>query len=257
MLQQLIYCIGGLFSIPFLPILMYLGKKTKRKVPSLGEATENIISQVGNYPTHLNLLTLGESTIAGVGVTSHNDGVTGATATHLSHNFEKTVHWQVIAKNGYTAERVTQKLVPQIPQMPFDFIVIGMGGNDTFQLNSPLTFKKNMILMLENIQVTQPNAQIIIINMPPVADFPAFPWLIQFLLGGLVSLHGKVIADLPSQFKNVYYISNKIRLKDWIPKDKSLTAKDFFSDGVHPSSLTYKMWGNQIGDFITKNCAKH
>ena len=254
MLQQLLYIGGSLMVLPFLPLLLFLGKRVRQSIPDLPEACENLQSSIiGNSET-IQLLTLGESTIAGVGVTDHTHGITGQVAKTLHSLTGKTIYWQVLAGNGYTAENVNQLLVPQIPEHALDFIVIGLGGNDTFKFNSPLTFKKNMISLLDNIQLRQPNAQIIIANMPPVGEFPAFPWLIQLVLGSLVNLHGAVIRHIPQRYNNVSYMDEPIRLKDWIKHiDGNWTSADLFSDGVHPSAITYAIWGEEIGRFALKN----
>ena len=254
MLQQLLYIGGSILVLPFLPLLLFLGKRVRQSIPDLPEASENLTgSIIGNSET-IQILTLGESTIAGVGVTDHTHGITGQVAKTLHSLSGKTIYWQVLACNGYTAENVNQLLVPQIPQHALDFIVIGLGGNDTFKFNSPLTFKKNMVRLLDNIQRLQPNAQIIIANMPPIGEFPAFPWLIQLILGSLVKLHGAVIRDIPQRYHHVSYMDETIRLKDWIKrKDGNWTPADLFSDGVHPSATTYAIWGEEIGQFALKN----
>jgi lysophospholipase L1-like esterase len=256
MIQQVLYILGSICLIPFLPILIYMGKKVRESVPELPEASDNLIGKmVGNSET-IELLTVGESTIAGVGVTDHVDGITGGIAKYLRDSSGKTVHWQVLARNGYTAEKVNLKLVPQIPEHKIDIIVIGLGGNDTFQFNSPLVFRKHLRVAIKNMQKQQPTAKIILANMPPIGEFPAFPWVFQRILGSLVSLHGAVIRTLPKEFNNVFYVDNTISFADWLKRadsDKPLTVQDFFSDGVHPSAMTYGIWGEEIGKFIIKN----
>jgi lysophospholipase L1-like esterase len=253
MRQQLLYFIGSILVLPFLPILIYLGKKVRKSVPDLPEASENITASIIGEGSEIRLLTLGESTIAGVGVADHKEGITGGIAKTLNTITKKTIHWQVLARNGYTAERVNLKLVSRIPSYHIDLIVIGLGGNDTFQFNSPLTFRKHLALTIESIQKRQPSARIVIVNMPPIADFPAFPWVIKKVLGSLISLHGSVIKDLPLRYNNVFYIDGKIRLKDWLKRvEKGMSPSDFFSDGVHPSAMTYGLWGKEVGEYIVK-----
>jgi lysophospholipase L1-like esterase len=254
MLQQIFYILGSILILPFLPVLIFIGKKVRNSVPKLPEASENITGSIVGNSSEIRLLTMGESTIAGVGVTDHKDGITGGIAKTLHESTKKTIHWQVLARNGYTAELVNLKLVPRIPDYPIDLIVIGLGGNETFQFNSPLTFKKHLILTIESIQKRQPHAKIVIANMPPVGEFPAFPWLIQKILGSLINLHGAVIRDVPQRFENVFYINEKITFKEWLKRvDKGKTATDFFSDGVHPSAMTYGLWGKEVGTFALKN----
>ena len=66
MLQQLLYIGGSILILPFLPFLLFLGKRVRQSIPDLPEACENLTSSIiGNSET-IQLLTLGESTIAGI-----------------------------------------------------------------------------------------------------------------------------------------------------------------------------------------------
>jgi len=174
-------------------------------------------------------------------------------AQYLHQHTGKTVQWQVLAKSGYTAREATDLLAPQIPVKPIDLIMIGLGGNDTFQINSPLKWKRDFEELIQSTRQRQPDCPIVIANMPPVGGFPAFPKLIQLFLGGLVSLHGKSILDFPKKYPNVYYYYHPIRFNDWESRtSQSSDINDFFSDGVHPSALTYQLWAEQIAGNILK-----
>jgi lysophospholipase L1-like esterase len=254
MLLQLLYILGCIIILPFVPILLYLGKKVKQNVPDLPEASESLTGHIKGNNGEIQLLTLGESTVAGVGVTDHKDGLTGSIAKKLHESNGKTIHWQVLARNGYNAEKANEMLVPQLPDHKIDLIVIGLGANDTFEFNSPMRFRKGMMALIQNIQKRQPEANIVIANLPPIRNFPAFPWILQQILGNFIDLHAAAIVDLPQRFEKVFYINDKITLDKWIHKfDAHLTDKDFFSDGVHPSAVTYRVWGNEIAGFVLKN----
>lgn len=254
MLQQILYIIGCLCGFPLLPILAYQGKKVKKNMPDLPEATENITGQItGKHPLAIHLLAIGESSIAGVGIKDHQFGLTGQVAKLIYELRQVNVYWQVVGKSGYTAQKTNQELVPQIPDLPYDIILIGLGGNDTFQLNSPLTFRKNMIQLIDNLLSRHPQSKIVMINMPPVADFPAFPHPFRFFLGNLAKLHGAVIRNIPLLYPNVYYVDGDMTLKDWQEVTQyAYQVNDFFSDGVHPSALSYALGGEKIAKFIVK-----
>lgn len=100
MFQQILYYINSVLALPFMPILSYLGKKIEKGIPQLPEASENITGQIVGNQESINLLTLGESTIASVGVTDHKDGITGQIAMFLHRKTQKTINWQVVAKKG-------------------------------------------------------------------------------------------------------------------------------------------------------------
>jgi len=153
------------------------------------------------------------------------------------------VFWKVLAKSGYTARTVCDLLVPQIPTEAFDLIVIGLGGNDTFKLNSPGKWRKDFMELIQQIRQRQPQSKIVIINVPPVGNFPAFPKLMQIILGNLVRLHGKAIRDFPQLYNQVHYMElSQVEGKSMID--------DFFSDGVHPAPITYAIWGKEIAHYI-------
>lgn len=253
MRNQIKYILGAIASIPFLPIMYFQGKKIKRNIPQLPEAigTEGF---EGQSSKQINLLTLGESTIAGVGVDQHKNGFTGALAKTLSQHSKFQVNWKVFAKSGYTAKQVAQELIPKIKNFQPDLIVIGLGANDAFNLNSPNRWRAGMNAVLTELNKKFPNAKIICNNMPPIKEFPAFTPLMKNVIGNLVELLGNELNKMVKNYNNVFYINEKMKFEDWINKfDLNLTRNDFFSDGVHPSKLTYQTWGKEVADFILKN----
>ncbi len=246
MRQQLLYFLRFALSLPLLPVLYVQGRRARKRVPKLPEApgSEGV---TGNGTDPLRLLTLGESTVAGVGMPDHRVGFAGRIAAHLAERAGRSVAWRVVARSGYAARDVTQRLVPLIPGDPQDLIVIGLGGNDTFQLNSPRRWRRDMIALVGAIRERQPECPIVIANLPPVGEFPAFPPLMQGFLGALVRLHGDAIADLPARLPGVHYVARRIRLRDWIEQsDRPIVIDDLFCDGVHPSALTYDLWTREI-----------
>lgn len=226
----------------------------RRNIPDLpepiGPKTGTI--QMSNEDTK-SLVCLGESSVAGVGIASHNVGFTGYIAQNLAEQTGSSIQWTVVAESGYTAAKVHDHLVDALPSFPVDYIVIGLGGNDTFKLNSPLRWYKSMIKLISKIQAQQNNSLILIANMPPVGSFPAFPFVLQQLFDGLITLHGQMADKLPCKFRNVRYASEKINLSNWADRmPESTNISDLFSDGVHPSSLTYELWGKQLAIEIAR-----
>lgn len=243
MLAQLLFFLGGILIIPIVPLLIWQGKRVRNSIPNLPEAV-GTVGQVLVNESFINLLTIGESTFAGVGVKTHEEGVTGELAKFLSNKTNRSVNWEVLAQSGYTAKKVLTELVPKIPKTPFDIIVIGLGGNDTFELNRPMRWQKDLIDIIVEIQKIQPQASIIIATLPPVGSFPAFLFPLNVVLGGLERLHSRAVKPVPKLFKNVYFDSNRFQVTE---------PEIMFSDGVHPSGYTYSLWGKQLAEFIVEN----
>lgn len=243
--MNLRYYLGAIMSFPLLPLIYYQGKKIKASIPKLPEATGisgsiHVKDPKGNS---LRLITLGESTIAGVGVETHEEGFTGTLAKELSRLMQVNVDWKVYARGGYTAKKVTQKLLPKIEESEADLVVIGLGANDAFHLNTPRKWGMDIQTLIEKLQAQLPTAYIVFCNMPPIKEFPAFTPLIKFTIGNLVEILGKELASVVKSYDQVYYCSEIITVAEWIEKLPIGAQKsDFFSDGVHPSKLTYQTW---------------
>ncbi|PQJ71968.1 SGNH/GDSL hydrolase family protein [Polaribacter butkevichii] len=256
--SKLKYFLGSIVSIPLLPILYFQGKNIRKKVPSLPEAKEPKGLVNGNFNKTLHILSIGESTIAGVGVDYHKNGFTGALADTLSAELQKNINWRVYARSGYTAERVCKKIIPKIEETSTDIIIIGMGGNDAFTLNSPKNWHKSIEELINLLQNKFPRTPIFFTNMPPIKEFPAFTRAIKFVIGNLVEIFGKRLDLLTKNKKNVFYYNEVITLEQWSKKHAlpNNNSKIYFSDGVHPSELTYKIWGKEMALFIKSKLKK-
>lgn len=249
------YFLGVIVSIPLLPFLYFQGKNIRIKTPVLPEAKEPTGFVNGSFEKTLNILTIGESTIAGVGVDFHKNGFTGALANTLSEELKSNINWRVYARSGYTVSQVCMKIIPKIEENTTDIIVIGMGGNDAFTLNSPKKWLISIENLIELLQNKFPETPIFFTNMPPIKEFPAFTKTIKFVIGNLVEILGENLNNYTKSKPNVYYNNEIITLREWSKRNSlsSNNSKIYFSDGVHPSELTYKVWGKEMANFIKKN----
>jgi lysophospholipase L1-like esterase len=254
--MNLRYLSGAILSVPLLPLMYYQGKKIRASVPRLPEAT-GVTGQClvnGNPAGELKVISIGESTIAGVGVDTHKEGFTGTLAAELSELMNVNVSWKVYARSGYTARRVATSIIPKITEEEADLVVIGLGGNDAFTLNRPSKWQAEVRTLIEKLREKYPRAVIIFCNMPPIKEFPAFTPLIKFTLGNLVEILGDALEEVVKGYENTFYFGEKITLRHWIHKfEPGATKDDFFSDGVHPSKLTYQTWAKDIASKISKD----
>ncbi|PTL98093.1 MAG: GDSL family lipase, partial [Candidatus Arcticimaribacter sp.] len=62
------YILGTIIAIPLLPLLYFQGRRIKKRVPRLPVATGETGLCSSSSENTLRMLTIGESTIAGVGV---------------------------------------------------------------------------------------------------------------------------------------------------------------------------------------------
>ncbi|QHI38472.1 hypothetical protein IMCC3317_38650 [Kordia antarctica] len=245
------YTLGAIVSIPLLPILYFQGKKIQKTIPQLPEATgiEGICTVSSNQT--FQLITIGESTIAGVGATTHENGFTGTLAKALSEKLVKNISWKVYAKSGYTAKRVKEKIIQNIHEKFADIIVIGLGGNDSFKLNSPKKWNRAIRELIATLREKYPETPIFFINMPPIKEFPAFTNTIKFVMGNLVLHFSKELKKVVNDFDNVHYYSKPIVFNEYIESmNLDATTADFFSDGIHPSEFAYQIWAKDVANYM-------
>lgn len=255
MRQQVLYFLWLLLFLPIMPFIYWQSKRLKKNLIKLPEA-DVLEGQTGKKKVPLSILVFGESSFAGVGVRANLEGIAGHLANRLHELTNKTIQWKVIAKSGYNAQKATELLAPQIPDnQHFDAIFIGLGANEAFEVNAPLTFRKNLMACIQKIRERQPHCPILISDLPPAGQFVALPFFLKKLMHGLITLHSNVIKDLPSICPNVYYENGRIRLKDWQQKiGQNLSVEAFFcEDGIHPSSLTYQIWGKEMAAMAIRN----
>lgn len=252
--MNLKYTLGSFLTIPLLPIMYFQGKKIKKTVPRLPEA-EGIkgVALVSSNKT-LRLLTIGESTIAGVGVKTHKEGFTGFLANELAASLQTNVDWKVYAKSGYTAKKVNDHIVDLITEESIDLIVIGLGGNDAFELNSPKKWNRDIRELIKSIKSKFKDVPIVFTNMPPIKEFPAFTTIIKFTIGNLVDILGEELNGIVKDFDQVYYYALKPSSEDYIKRfNLKIEPSEFFVDGVHPSKRTYHIWAKDISNYITES----
>jgi lysophospholipase L1-like esterase len=237
------YILGGLFLLPVSPFLYAQGQYTRWKVGRLPDAGGASEGTVGDGNETIRLLAIGESTVAGIGAKTHEDALTGQFAKHLGTKKRATVNWIALGKSGITVKRTLKELVPRIPEKEFDVVVVALGGNDVFTLNSPEGFRNDMIELLWIIKKHSPSAKIFLANVPMVRDFVALPNPLRYVLSRLAKLHHFNAIDLVSEMSDVFYFDDVNRVDD-----------DFFSDGIHPSRRGYDLWSEaMVNLFIEKS----
>ncbi len=250
-MEDLKYILRAVGVAPLLPLMAAQGKRIRASVPKLPPASgpEGIVEKGSGLP--IRVIALGESTIAGIGVETHEEGFSGTLARALADQLGKPVAWKVYARSGYTAKRVTEKLIPQIAETDIDLIVIGLGGNDAFHLNSPWRWRRSIRDLIAALRERFPETPVVFTNMPPIKNFPAFTPLIKRVVGSHVELLGRSLDHVTEPMPNVFYYARVITLEDW--RDRlgvSAPPADFFSDGVHPSALTYQVWARDVARYV-------
>jgi lysophospholipase L1-like esterase len=240
---QAIYLAMAAVILPISPFLYLLGQRTRRKVGLLPDAAGEKTGVAGDGEIGSKLFVIGESTVAGLGARTHAQALTGRFAEQLSEKLGKAVSWSVVGKNGVTAKRTIDELIPMMPDEKFDHILVGLGGNDVMKLSSPRKWRRDMTQLLSILREKNPDAAIFITNCPMIKYSPAIPHPIKFLLWELSKLHDANIREFTADMDRVFYYHQ--------PTD--LRLEGFFADGIHPSEQGYADWSAAMMRFFETN----
>lgn len=240
-LLQVFYVVGGIIVLPLVPYFYWQGRRARRRIGRLPDAAGETVGQFGEHADWVNLLAIGESTVAGVGAKNHREALGGQLAKYLSLELGKSVRWHVLGESGITVGETLQRLVPHLPETPMDFVVVALGGNDTFKVSSPNRWRGGMIELVGILRAKYPNATILLANTPRVKDFTALPASLKLILWRVSHLHHENAKTLVRQFENVFYYDEAGAVED-----------GFFSDGVHPSARGYALWSEAMIGFLMR-----
>src|SRR5258708_34461957 len=135
------FMIGAAAIVPISPFLLVQGQIVRWKVGVLPDATGAREGKYGEGDSAVKLFVIGESTVAGLGARTHEFALAGQFARQLSEHIGRPVEWKVLGKNGVTARRTIDELVPRMPEETFDYILVGLAGNDVMKPSIPAQWR--------------------------------------------------------------------------------------------------------------------
>ncbi len=236
------FVFGGIALAPVAPLLYLQGRVTRWKIGVLPDAAGERRGRHGNGENAKKLFVIGESTVAGLGARNHELALAGQFAKQLSEQIKHSVEWQVLGKNGVTARRTIDELIPQMPDEQFDYILLGIGGNDVMRLSSPRKWRRDMTELLAILRRQNPHAVIFISNCPMIGYSPALPEPIKSLLWQLSKMHNANIREFTAEMERVFYY----------PQPADVRLEGFFADGIHPSEQGYADWAAAMMRYFTE-----
>lgn len=242
-----------LIALPLLPWLIIQGRRTRRLTPRLPEAKGPTIGQAqiasAKEPPQrpLALLTIGESPVAGVGVATHYEAITGQFAAALAMRLQRTVTWQAVGENGATLSDAVKTMLPQVASQKVDIVLIAFGVNDTTAFRSCHRYRAELLQLMRDLQAHLSPRLIVISGIPPIHAFPTLPDPLRYVLGmkakALDETVEELIANLPADLNHLRVTRVPILIDI---NDKALMA----SDGYHPSASGVSLWARQLATAV-------
>jgi lysophospholipase L1-like esterase len=222
--------------IVLMPVLIGQALILRRRIVKLPEARGAHSGSVGFGPD-LRLLVLGDSSAAGVGVESHDEGLLGHILAGLQSDY--TVHFDLVAETGARTQDALGWMHAR-PTLHYDVVVSALGVNDVTKrttLRRFLALQRQLVSHLRN----ERRAQLVVVSgLPPVGDFPALPQPLRWILGQQAVRFDRA---LRTQFDGQHGIT----LLDF---DMQLHDGVMSADGFHPNGEVYAHWAAQALDAI-------
>ncbi|WP_433244006.1 SGNH/GDSL hydrolase family protein [Streptosporangium sp. CA-135522] len=185
--------------------------------------------------TSLRLAVLGESTAAGVGAATHDEGLAGHLARAAAVRTAGPVSWQVVARSGINTRTTTAELVPLLE--PADVVVVVLGINELLELNRPPRFERELRELVAAVRDRIADVPILMTGMPPVDRFPALPQPLRAVLGLRARALDRVMRHVANDTAGATHVSVDI------PPGRDGV---FAVDGFHPSAAGYEAWAEGL-----------
>ena len=217
------------------PVIVAQGIHTKRTTVRLPEAAGEQFghSSISNQNA-LKLVVVGESTVAGVGVSHQQQGLAAQVAIALEQQLAKSVQWFAYGKNGARLADVCLTLLPQHFHQA-DIILVSIGVNDTTRLSSLKHWQQHLTVLVTKIR-QHSNAPIRFLTLPPMHQFTALPSPLRQVVGFRARALDSALRQTLSQLLDCAVIDYQTPMK----------AHFLAEDGYHPSEAGYVVIGQDV-----------
>jgi len=226
-----------LLMLTLAPVIIWQGRSVKKNTIRLPEAKgDGCLSAEGE----LSLLHIGESTVAGVGVETLDQGLTGKLFPALSQAVSRSVSARAMGSNGARIDEINSWKA-DLPAP--DILLITMGVNDTTGFTSLAQWRRQLRECVGHY--ADKNTQVFFTSVPRMQEFPALPKPLSWMLGLRA-------AQLNLSLKKLCAESN------WqlIQADLPINPEWMAADGYHPNELGYEKWAGLIAEKVSAQYLK-
>ncbi|MCK0095312.1 SGNH/GDSL hydrolase family protein [Yoonia sp. F2084L] len=191
---------------------------------------------VGNGPA-LRLLILGDSSAAGVGVTTQADALLGQLIAGLAGHM--TVHYDLVAQTGAKTADVLEWL-EDMAATDYDVVITALGVNDVTKGVSLRRWLGQQNALFDGIQNRFRARQIVVSGLPPVGQFPLLPHPLRWVLGRQAARFDRHLRKLVATRPGCTAVEFDLRLDE----------SNMSEDGFHPGPVVYAVWAEKIIDIV-------
>lgn len=222
-----------------LPVLVVQGRRIRRTVPRLPEAT-GTSGIVGDGVVRCRVVMVGDSVAAGQGVDRGEDTIAGRLAALLAG--DGAARWVVHARGGLDAAQVRRRVETAGEDLAAaDVVVLSVGVNDLKALHPVARWRDELTALLGHLRGAAPKARVVMLGLPPLEMFPALPRPLRDVLGVRGRLLDAVARETAAS-AGVGYVTLDARALD--------RGDAFAADGFHPSAATHSAMAEAVARLL-------
>jgi lysophospholipase L1-like esterase len=181
---------------------------------------------------------LGESTAAGCGVDTQEEGFSAFLAGDLATRTGRPVDWEVVGEYGATARRIRHRLMPRLGE-DLDVAVLLAGVNDVLARRSPREWGDDLGAVVDHLAGRAKH--VVVAGTPPFESMPSLPRVLARYLAEQATALDKASQRVCAE-----------RGATWIGTESLLPMRpEFFArDGFHPGATGYRFWAKAVANHL-------
>jgi lysophospholipase L1-like esterase len=232
-------------KLMLVPVLVAQAIATRRRLPRLPEPAGARAGEVGQGPM-LRLLVTGDSSAAGVGVSTQREALAGRLSTRLAWACQARVEWRLLARSGLTSAQTLELLrLHGAPQA--DVAVVLTGVNDIIEQvpsHRAVAAREAIANHLRNAHGVQ---HVVFAPLPPVHSFPGLPQPLRWVAGSDARRHNTALRRWTATRRDVSCVDMQLQI------NRGVMA----ADGFHPGEPVYRYCAAVISEHIATTVWPH
>lgn len=202
-------------------------------------------SSAGGEP--LEMVMLGDSTVAGLGAETVEDSLAIQTAQRVADRLDRRVHVNGLGVSGAVTADVRDEQIPRIERR-VDVIVIVIGSNDVTHFTPPWRFDDLTRTMLERALEHSPDAAVVLGGIPLFGEATALDQPLRAVVDGYAAVLRGVQRRTATSVDGVTFVNIATEASP-----RFVGVEDAMSrDGFHPAATGYGFWADALAPAIAE-----
>lgn len=193
------------------------------------------------------MVMLGDSTVAGLGAETLEDSLVIQTAQRVADQLDRPVHARGLGVSGAVTADVRDEQIARIERR-VDVIVIVIGSNDVTHLTPPWRFDDLTRSMLKRALEHSPDAAVVLGGIPLFGEADALDQPLRAVVNAYASVLRGVQRETASSVDGVTFVNIATEASPRFVGVENAMSRD----GFHPAAKGYGFWADALAPAIAK-----